>query len=164
MSLSYSRHLIITVFALLLCACGASKNVVVQVPVNSTKYATISVVKGDSTVTVEDDDTLYFREKLMEYLGENFTPGEQQPLILTYRFIGFERGNRFKRYLSGGIGNWGEGGLVIQTTFNDIDGNELAVVNTDAEIGSGFFGGDIQSAFKKAAKKIAEFTALNFAQ
>lgn len=150
--------------ALLLSACGASKNVVIAPPESNNHFSSIRIVEQNSTVKVEENDTHYFREKLTEYLGDEFQQSNDDSLVLSYSFIGFDRGNRLKRYLSGGVGNWGEGGLVIQTTFRDPEGNELAKINTDASIDGGVFGGDIQSAFKKAAQKIAEFTTNNFSE
>lgn len=155
---------LVIVLCALLTACGTSKNVILESTTTSSKFNSVRLIEGDSPVAVEDDDVAYFREKLQENLSEQFATGDGSELTITYRFIGFERGNRAKRYLSGGIGNWGEGGLVIQSVFSDGEGNELSKVNTDATIDSGFFGGDIQSTFKRAANKISEYAVANFAQ
>jgi len=62
----------------------------------------------------------------------------------------------------GGLGNMGEGSLTIETKFYDSADKELATIQTEGRIGSGFFGGSYGEALDKAAEKIAEFARTNF--
>ncbi|HSK29843.1 MAG TPA: hypothetical protein VLA17_07755, partial [Candidatus Limnocylindria bacterium] len=61
-----------------------------------------------------------------------------------------------------GIGNTGEGSLTVEAKFFDNADKELATIQAEGRIGSGFFGGDFSFALDKAAEKIAEYTKINF--
>lgn len=158
------KMLLLGVSVLLLSACGSSRNVVID-PVREAAgpFASVQLKEGESTIDLAADDKAYFEEKMSEYLSPHFVFGTSNELHIVYSFIGFEEGSRGKRWLAGGIGNWGEGSLVIQTQYMTADGKILSTINTDASISGGFFGGDIESTFKKAARKLSDYTIQQFA-
>jgi len=159
------RNTILSCVALLvLSACGSSRNVVID-PVREAvgPFTSVQLKEGDSTIDLAADDKAYFEQKMSEYLSPHFEFPASSELRIVYSFIGFEEGSRGKRWLAGGIGNWGEGSLVIQTQYMTADGKILSTINTDASINGGFFGGDIESTFKKAARKLSDYTIQQFA-
>lgn len=103
-----------------------------------------------------------FQQKLEEYLYAEKTFDKGKELTIKYRFIQFDPGNQFTRWFWGGIGNAGEGSLTVEAKFYDADNQELATIQSEGRIGSGFFGGDFSYAVDKAAEKIAEYTKVNF--
>jgi len=72
-------------------------------------------------------------------------------------------GDRLSRWFWGGIGNAGEGMVVVQVRYIDVVGKELARTQVEGRIGSGFFGGSLDDAITKAGEDIVGFTVANFA-
>lgn len=157
------KYIALLLLAFFLIGCGTAKTVVLE-PHRGPKMnpSSIKLEHGDSTINVDGEMVAAFEEELSKLLFTEgpYTKGED--LIISYAFLSADKGDRLKRYLSGGIGNWGEGSLVIQVTFLDINRKELAKINTDAEIGSGFYGGGYNNIVRKSAKEIVEFLSANF--
>jgi hypothetical protein len=143
-------------------ACGVGRAMIVKPPEAKVRVSTVQVSEGNSPVAVPDEVKAALVSKLDQYLyGEDgFQKGSE--LQISYRFILFEPGNQFTRWFWGGIGNAGEGSLMIETKYLDPNSKELATVNVEGRIGSGFFGGAFSEAVDKAAEKIAEYTKTNF--
>ncbi|HXG52541.1 MAG TPA: DUF4410 domain-containing protein [candidate division Zixibacteria bacterium] len=142
--------------------CGAGRALVLQPPPAKVSVASVTATEGNSTVSVPADVKSTFHQKLEDYLyAENaFEKGKE--LTIRYRFIQFDPGSQFTRWFWGGIGNAGEGSLTVEARFYDTAGNELATIQSEGRIGSGFFGGDFSFAVDKAAEKIAEYAKVNF--
>jgi len=64
--------------------------------------------------------------------------------------------------MSGGIGNWGQGTLLIEANFFDASGKKISSIQTDAVIESGLFGGSFENALDLAAEKLSEYAVANF--
>lgn len=62
----------------------------------------------------------------------------------------------------GGLGNCGEGTLIVEASFVDASGKEVGKVKSEGRIGAGFFGGSFSNALERAAEEIAKYTAHNF--
>jgi hypothetical protein len=156
--------LIAFILSLSLAACGGSRNIVIDpVESSSARFAGDWLYEDNSTVAIEDDEKAYFQKKLTEYLEPRLRLGDRDGLQMKYRLIGYDDGNRGKRWLAGFTG-WGEGSLVIQTVFMTPDGEELSTVNTDASISGGFFGGDIESTFKNGSRQDRGIRQRQFSQ
>ncbi|HTM07489.1 MAG TPA: DUF4410 domain-containing protein [Verrucomicrobiae bacterium] len=142
--------------------CGVGRNMVLQSPQTRIRAASATVAESNSTVSVPAEVKSDFQSRLDKYLyGEGgFQRGQE--LRVRYRFIQYEPGSQFGRWFMGGLGNMGEGSLTIETKFYDSADKELATIQTEGRIGSGFFGGSYGEALDKAAEKIAEFARTNF--
>ncbi|TLS72871.1 hypothetical protein FE236_13380 [Mariprofundus erugo] len=112
------------------------------------------------TVSVPDEYIAYFDKAVRKEIFKSFGNGSN--LKMEYRFISFDEGSRFKRYLAGGIGDWGCGTLLIQADFFDATGKKLSSVQTEAVISGGLLGGSFESAIDKAVEKLAEYAIANF--
>jgi hypothetical protein len=144
-----------------LASCGTGKTMVMDAG-ESQKANSITVVEGQSTVTVPSEAETTFKNKLDELL---FTKGgfhRGDEVALTYRFVQFNEGSRFKRWFTGGIGNSGEGNLTIEVVFSDKSGKQLGKIMSEGKIGSGIFGGSSDSAIDKAAEEIANYAVEHF--
>ena len=146
--------------ALLFAGCGSARNIVMAPADTSYRASAIEVNRAASTVQVPDEYTSYFDGKLREDVFKSFARGNG--IKLEYRFISFDEGSRFKRYLSGGIGNWGEGTLLIEANFLDGSGKKIGSIETDAVISGGMFGGSFENALDKAAEKLSSYAVANF--
>lgn len=142
--------------------CGVGRNMVIQSPQTRIRAASAVAAENNSPVSVPAEMKADYQSRLEKYLyGENgFQQGKE--LTIRYRFIQYEPGSQFGRWFSGGIGNMGEGSLTIESKFYDAGGKELATIQTEGRIGSGFLGGSYGEALDKAAEKVAEFAKTNF--
>ncbi|NWF36337.1 DUF4410 domain-containing protein [Mariprofundus sp. KV] len=146
--------------SIMLAGCGSARNIVTEPTTTIYKTDVIEVTKANSTVQVPDEFVAYFDKRLRSEVHKSFANGNK--LRLEYRFISFDEGSRFKRYMGGGIGNWGQGTLLIQADFYDENGNKLSSMQTDAVISGGFFGGSFESAIDLAVEKMTEYAIANF--
>ena len=128
----------------------------------TSRVASVEAFEGNSSVSVPAEVKSEFQEKLNELLYEEGAFQKGPDLKIKYRFIQFDPGNQFTRYLLGGIGNTGEGSMTIEVKYFDAADKELATIQSEGRIGSGFFGGDFSFAVEKAAEEIAEYAKLNF--
>ncbi|MES1956564.1 hypothetical protein SAHY_18404 [Salinisphaera hydrothermalis EPR70] len=102
-----------------------------------------------------------FRKELADklYAKGGFVQGNA--LSLRYRFIGYDAGNRFKRWLVGGLGNAGEASVAVRVSFVR-DGQKLSQIQVEGKIGSGAFGGGASNAVKKAADQAASYALRHY--
>jgi hypothetical protein len=135
---------------------------VLQPAETKVRVSSVTASEGNSPVSVPAEVKSTFQQKLEEYLHAEKAFEKGKGLNIKYRFIQFDPGNQFTRWFWGGIGNAGEGSLTVEAKFYDADNKELATIQSEGGIGSGFFGGDFSYAVDKAAEKIAESTKLNF--
>lgn len=147
--------------ALFLSGCGSSRMMVLEPVALKNKPSQVRVIKGNDTVAVSRQAQDCFRKALKRALYEkgNLKEGRQgSDLTLEYRFLQFDEGSRMKRYLTGGLGNCGEGSLTIQVIYKDKAGKQIGKIHTDGKIGSGFFGGSSDGPIIKAAEEVAHYT------
>jgi len=142
--------------------CGAGRTLVLQLSETKVRVSSVNAVEGASPVSVPADVKATFQQKLEEYLYAEKAFDKGKELTIKYRFIQFDPGNQLTRWFWGGIGNAGEGSLTVEAKFYDAANKELATIQSEGRIGSGFFGGDFSYAVDKAAEKIAEYTKVNF--
>jgi len=153
--------LLITLIVALV-GCGAGKTLVMKPAEISLQVSSIDVIEGNSAIDVPEDVRKAFQERLNKLLYEegNFQRGPD--LKIKYRFVQYNPGNQFTRWFWGGIGNAGEGSMTIEAKYFDTADKELATIQAEGKIGSGFFGGSFDFAVEKAAREIAEYTKQNF--
>lgn len=142
--------------------CGVGRNLVVKSPEMRYRAASVDVSEANSPVSVPADLRSEFQSKLNQYLYQDGSFKKGSELKIRYRYIQYEPGNQFSRWFFGGIGNAGEGSLTIEAKFLDPADKELATIQTEGRIGSGFFGGSYSEALDKAAEKVAEYAKTNF--
>jgi hypothetical protein len=142
--------------------CGVGRNLVVKPPETKVRAASATASEANSSVSVPTEVKSEFQTKLDKYLYDEGAFKKGSELKIKYRFIQYEPGSQFSRWFLGGIGNAGEGSLMIEAKFFDSGDQELATIQTEGRIGSGFFGGSYSQALDKAAEKVAEFAKTNF--
>ncbi len=146
---------------LLLAGCGVGKTMVLKRPPTDTKVSSVEVAEDAATVKVPQEVSATFASNLKRLLCAEKAV-KAADLKLTYRIIQFDPGNQAARWFWGGIGNAGEGSMTVEAKYLDNVGREIASIQTEGKIGSGFFGGSFESAIARAAEKIAEYTNENF--
>ena len=156
------RNFYFVLIILILTGCGTARTLVMEPVQSTTKYTHVMLVADNPTVEVPDDVTETLEETINKGLYEEgpFVNGDD--LRIHYTFISHDPGNQFERWFWGGIGNAGEGSVTILVTYMDESGNEIAKTQVEGRIGSGFFGGSINEAIKKAGQDIVEFTINQF--
>lgn len=133
----------------------------------------LDVVEGDSPVEVPEDIRKVFAERLNQLL-----PGRElfkRGLKIKYRFVQYDPGNRFLRWLWGGIGGIGMGLITVEAMYLDGADQELATIKAEGMVGDSFSGtvsaareisfvspGSIDVAIQRAAEKIVEYARQNF--
>jgi uncharacterized protein DUF4410 len=143
-------------------SCGVGRNLIVQPPQTRIRAASAVAAESNSPVSVPAELKSEFQSKLEKYLYAENGFQQGQELRIRYRYIQFDPGSQFSRWFFGGLGNTGEGSLTIEVKFFDSADKELATIQTEGRIGSGFFGGSFGEALDKAAEKVAEYAKTNF--
>ncbi len=147
-------------FISILAGCGTARVIIDEPPARNYSSDTIQTKKTYTTVGVPTKMLNHFDERLNKELAKSFTSGKG--LLLEYRFLSFDEGDRTKRYLSGGFGDWGTASILIEAVFKDSKGNFLGKIRTDGRISSGIIGGSVKSALDQAAKELGEYAKLTF--
>jgi len=149
---------IVLCLAISIAGCGTGKTMVMQAGETKRTFTYVDIKEGNSTVSVPAKVKIAFLNKLNTRLySENlFRQGKE--LVIQYRFVQFNEGHRFKRWLTAGIGNSGEGSLSVEAIFLDKDGKEISKIMTEGKIGSGFLGGSMDDAVETAAEEIGNYT------
>lgn len=143
--------------------CGSSRTLVTEPPAMKQSFAAASIQAEPSTVPVPDEAGAAFVDQLSkELFASNAFANQPGGLKIAYRFIQFNGGNQFERWFWGGIGNAGEGSMTVEVRFLNAAGQQLAKIQSDGRIGSGFFGGSMQDAVKRAAEEVAKYAKANF--
>jgi len=154
---------VIASLACFLSACGAGSTLIVD-PYEGEKvnYGEAELVYKGATATVPDKLVTSFHEAMTEEFFEEGSFAKGKGLKVEYRFVQFEEGSQFARWFTGGIGNAGEASLTVKIDFLTPEGDKLSSINVGGKIGSGFFGGSVKAALKKAAKEAADYAGANF--
>jgi len=154
-------------FALASVGCTSGRTMVMNVPTERIKAVSVNIVEDPATVSVPAEVTNMFRDKLERalFVGEEgsppfFTKGAN--LSIHYRFIQFTAGSRFKRWLAGGIGGYGEGVMTVEAKFINSSGKEISKIQSEGKIGTGIFGGAIDGAVEKCVEEVAQYAKQSF--
>lgn len=156
------RRFLSLLLVVFLCGCGTARTIALD-PVDSRQaYSNVKLVAHNPTVEVPAEVTDKIESVIRQGLIEEgpFIAGDD--LTIQYTFISHDSGDRFSRWFFGGLGNAGEGSVVVRVNYLDRDGNQIARTQVEGRIGTGFFGGSINSAVAKAGDDIVEYTLANF--
>lgn len=163
--------IIAVAIAMVISGCAAGRTVVIR-PVqviNRVQINSVEVKNVKSTVDVGDDILGKIRYKLIEKLQKTEAfpevkmEGLGKGIIIESELVQYDKGSRFDRWFWGGIGNAGEGSLMIKAVYKDKVSQEiLAEIQTEGRINSGFYGGDFDLAFGKALDEIVKYTVKHF--
>lgn len=150
----------VVVCALVLGGCGGGQTVVLRPPVTKTVATSLQVLPDAATVEVPQEAQETFQSKLMTllYQEEGFKQGPA--LSLRYRFVQFNPGSQFARWLVGPLG--GEGSLTIEVRYLDAAEQEVARVHSTGSVKAGIAGGPMLDALDRAAAEIATYTKQHF--
>jgi hypothetical protein len=153
------------VLGVILVGCGAGRTMVMEPPTERRSFASATVENGNDAVPVPEELRSRLTQKVREGLyGTDEKAGsfkDESGLKVFIRVVQFDQGSQFQRWFWGGLGNQGEGSLHVLAEFYDGE-RKLAHIQTEGRIGSGAFGGSINSAVDKAAAEIAEYAIANF--
>lgn len=157
------KFILASVLSLTTVAC-ANNSLMVETPNASsyrTQFATISA--AESTVAVDAENQAYTLRKLNEAFFGGDAPlfKEGEGISVQYRYVTFDEGSQAARYLGGGILGGGSK-VVLEVIFLNPNGDELAVVRSEASVNGGFFGGSNKSGIDAAVKNVAEYAAAEF--
>lgn len=155
-----SLFMVSTALTLTGCA-GTGRTMVLSVPSERHIANSYTLVPGRSTVPFNPEFQAQFEADVHAGLAAiNMTQGKD--LIIDYRFLQFDEGNRVVRYLAGGFGNAGEGDMTIEVTFRDKNKKELNKIHVGGKITAGFFGGSFNHAVEQAAQQVIKYVTINF--
>ena len=156
------KHIVLALVAFALVGCGTAKTIVLEAPIEKVAYAAVAIVSDNPTVEVPEEVTQIFEGELRKALFDEGPFSSGEGLKLLYTFVQHDEGDRFERWLWGGLGNAGEASITVMVKYTNASGEELAKTQVEGRIDSGFFGGSIDSAIKEAARDVATYTIDNF--
>lgn len=153
------------VLGVILVGCGAGRTMVMEAPAERRTFASATVENGKDSVTMPEEFRSRLTEKVKAGLyGDAEKPGSfknETGLTIRLKVVQFDSGSQFQRWFFGGLGNQGEASLHVLAEFYEGD-KKLAHIQTEGRIGSGAFGGSVNSAVDKAAVEIVEYAIANF--
>lgn len=146
----------------LLAGCGSARLRVIQPADHPAHYAAVSIVPRENTADVPPEQAKVFAERLRGAMYKDKSFAEGGDLLVEYRVLVFDPGDRGLRYLVG-FGA-GEGEMVVETTYRDAGGRELSKIETSGRVTMGWFGGDFKDAYDRIIEKVVQFTKSTFDQ
>jgi hypothetical protein len=154
-------------FALAGIGCSSGRTMVMSVPAEQINVNSLDIVEEQATVSVPSEVSNMFRDKLEEvlFVGEQGSPppfSKGTDLSIHYRFIQFTAGSKFKRWVAGGIGGYGEGVMTVEARFLTSTGKEISKIQSEGKIGAGILGGSIDRAVEKCVEEVAQHAKQNF--
>lgn len=158
------RHVAIgLLLALLLSGCGAGRTTILERPTMSIEATGIDILMEDPLTPMPEDLIARFARAMnAAFLDEKTGFVRGSDLKIRWRVVQFEAGSRFARWLTAGIGNAGEASMTAEVRFLTPDDIQVARIHVEGRLGSGFFGGSIDSALEKAAEEAADYAQANF--
>ncbi|MEM1438225.1 MAG: hypothetical protein AAF545_05965 [Pseudomonadota bacterium] len=156
------KRIVLILAVMVLAGCGTASTIVLEAPRTQVAYSSVSIVSDNPTVQVPQEVTQTFESELRRVLVDEGPFDSGEGLNLRYTFMQHDEGDRFSRWFWGGLGNSGEASITVQITYTRPDGEEIAKTRVEGRIDSGFFGGSMDSAIKKAAQDVASYTIANF--
>jgi hypothetical protein len=148
----------------LLSACGSGKTMVLESMCIQEQKRSLRIERDQNTAPVELEIANRFENSLSFKLFEEHKMLQGNDIVLKYRFIQYNEGSRFGRWMFGGLGNTGEGSLTVEVRFLDMTqgGKEIGRIHSEGKIGSGFFGGSIDNAIDCVTHEVTEYTLRAF--
>lgn len=157
------RNFILVISALVILQGCSGKGTTMVLNSPSERHIASSYYLKDagSTVGVDSNAKKLFESEIRKGLS-NANMGQGHDLEIDYRFVQFDEGSRFIRYMAGGFGNAGEGEMTVQVTFKNKDGKEIAQIHVGGKINAGLFGGSFDGAIEQAARQVVNYVQANF--
>jgi hypothetical protein len=156
----------VALVCLFLTACGTGRTMVMEPVAERKAFTAAKLERASDSVEVPEELRSMFLDKLRADLygtADKAGPfSEGDGLTIRVKVVQFEAGSQFQRWFFGGIGNQGEASMQLLTEFFDGE-RKLANIHTEGRIGSGFFGGSVESAIGKAVGEISTYAVKNFA-
>jgi hypothetical protein len=164
--LSRSTASAVALVCLFLTACGTGRTMVMEPVAERKVFTAAKLERASDSVEVPEELRSMFTDKLRADLygtADKAGPfSEGDGLTIRVKVVQFEAGSQFQRWFFGGLGNQGEASMQLLTEFFEGD-RKLANIHTEGRIGSGFFGGSVESAIGKAVGEISTYAVKNFA-
>jgi hypothetical protein len=145
-----------------LTGCGTASTLVLDPNKSADKFARVELIACKPNVDVPADVTNQLESVIRNGLNGSGVFSTGPDLRILYTFISYNPGNRAARYLTGGIGDTGEGSIAVTVSYVDKNDKELAKTQVEGRIGSGFFGGSMDNAITKVGDEIVKFTVERF--
>lgn len=151
-----------------LVGCGTSGLIIVKSPPNGIARGNIIQVNEIKSTTPIPEPAC---EKIRDILiGKLEKTGAFEAvlknggkIIMDINIKSFDAGNQFERWFWGGLGDFGEGKIVLETVYTDAaTNNEAAKIITEGTINCGVFGGSIDTAYSNAIQAIVKYTVEQF--
>ena len=162
MSFEYSsiRTALLACSMLVIAGCASSSLTVVDTPAQQHAAETARVTQAEGSVVLDRNATEKFGVEMRKHLYREGHFAEGDDLVISYRFIQLDKGNKAARYFVGfGVGR---GTLTVEVSFRTRDGTDLGRIHTGGEISAGILGGDFDEAVTRAAKEAADFAINGF--
>jgi hypothetical protein len=155
----FAKSMLILCFVL--AACGSSRTTILDDLNTPHAISSYKLVESRSTTDAPQEAKQLFHKDIVTGLSERgYTRGDD--LTIEYRFIQFNAGNRFTRWMWGGLGNAGEGEITAEVLFKDHCGKTLSKIHVGGRIDSGFFGGSFECAIRNAAQEVVTYVEKAF--
>lgn len=148
--------------AAFLASCGAGRVTVLDAITDNESKFSFNVKSSKHSVEVPKETIERFETRLHKKLFEEGVLVAGKDITINYRFIQYDEGSRLARYMLGGLGNSGEGSLSIEFVFVKTNGTQIGKIHAEGRIGSGMFGGSIDSAIDAAVEAVVEFAKKTF--
>jgi hypothetical protein len=157
------RSLLIAAVAFVAVGCATTETRETLVPDPDGSYAGIDINVGSELGGMPSDAQQRFEAELTDALHDSGAFEQGGDLDLTWNVIRRDPGNRFVRWLVGGMGDGTSAYLVVEADFSDRDGTHLGTIEVEGEINGGAFGGGVDDAVEPVARDVATYTIDTFA-
>ncbi|SRR5260221_6904663 len=156
------KSLIILPLMIILTGCtGTGTTMVLNAPTERHIAKTYNLVEGKSTVGCDAEVKKKFEQEVRNGFAQA-QMAQGSDIVIEYRFIQFDEGSQFVRYMAGGLGNAGEGAMTLEVVFKDKNNKELSKIHVGGRITAGVFGGSFDHAVEKAANQVVKYAVTNF--
>ena len=156
------HRFVIVSIALIVAACSTARTLVLQPVEKNDHFNSAVLVEQFPTVDIPPGFARKIESVIRKGLYENGPFSNGMDLKIRYTFVSYDEGNPLARWFLAGIGNVGEGSVVVLVTYFNHLGQEIAQIQVEGLIKTGILGGSINRALEQAGDKIVEFTIDHF--
>jgi hypothetical protein len=156
------HRFVLVSIALIVAACSTARTLVLQPVDKNDHFNSAVLVEQFPAVDIPPGFARKIESVIRKGLYENGPFSDGMDLKIRYTFVSFDVGIPVARWFLAGIGNVGEGSVVVLVTYFNHLGQEIAQIQVEGLIKTGILGGSINRALEKAGDKIVEFTIENF--
>ena len=148
--------------------CGASGLMIIKsTPIGIEEVSVIQVNEIKSDVYIPEKACEQIRDivinKLEKTSAFKSVSKNSGKIVLDIKIISFDGGDQFARWFFGGIGDFGEGKIILETAYSNVASkNEIGKIRTEGSIKFGLFGGSVKTAYSNAVDEIVRYTVDHF--